>query len=369
MQSREQEKQNVIEWLAHPNELGCKPQKIEFTKEFTDDEGDLCMIFKYRKTLFSPWLLAIACDGGPFSEMQRYHPETEVADAKKLIEFLRQYWKNMANLVEEKQERAKKAGTFLAFVLLRELEWNFGAFEEAFDREWEITLDKSADGEGVDDNSGEAEAAGDSVRVYGIKQGESSLQLAISYHDFPVPNEEAEENAQFNYMWKDAVEVTKTHKAHLMVAVLGTGMGTPMEKGILYTKALTTMCRQANTIGVYANEVVYEPKFFIAASEMLQSGNLPLLNLVWFGLARSEKGVSAYTCGLQNFGKDEMEILDSDKQPSELRDFLLNTAGYVIEEDVILHDGETLGYTNEQRLKLVKSAGVNVQGESLKILF
>ena len=44
-------------------------------------------------------------------------------------------------------------------------------------------------------------------------------------------------------------------------------------------------------------------------------------------------------------------------------------AGYVVDQDVILHDGETIGFTNEQRLKIVKSAGVNVAGESLKILY
>ena len=71
----------------------------------------------------------------------------------------------------------------------------------------------------------------------------------------------------------------------------------------------------------------------------------------------------------QCFGKDEIEIIDSDKQPSELRDMLINIVGYVISEDVILHDGETIGLTAEQRLKITKSAGVNVEGESLKIAF
>ena len=48
---------------------------------------------------------------------------------------------------------------------------------------------------------------------------------------------------------------------------------------------------------------------------------------------------------------------------------LINIVGYVISEDVILHDGETIGLTAEQRLKITKSAGVNVEGESFKIAF
>lgn len=367
MQSREEERQRVIEWLEHPNELGCKPQKIEFTQEFTDEDGIQCMIFKYRKTLLSPWLLAISSDSGVFSEMQKYDPKTEIEDAKKLIDFLKQYWKNMANMEQEKQERAKKAGTFLAFVLLKEAKWSADEFEKAFEAEWGIELKAKEENEGSAGTAEQEHTKDDMTRVYLVEQGGNGIMLAMSCMDFPVPQEEAEWHAQFNYMWKDAVEAAKSHKAHIMVSILGAK--TPQDGGVLYTKVITTLCRQENTIGVYANEVVYEPKFFIAGSEMLQSSDLPLLNLVWFGLARSEKGVSAYTCGLANFGKDEMEILDSDKQPSELRDFLLNTAAYVITEDVLLHDGETLGYTNEQRLKLVKSEGVNVSGESLKIMF
>ncbi|MCI8688454.1 MAG: DUF4261 domain-containing protein, partial [Lawsonibacter sp.] len=40
-----------------------------------------------------------------------------------------------------------------------------------------------------------------------------------------------------------------------------------------------------------------------------------------------------------------------------------------IEEDVTLQDGETLGYTAEQKLHITRSEGVNVEGMSLKIGF
>ena len=66
---------------------------------------------------------------------------------------------------------------------------------------------------------------------------------------------------------------------------------------------------------------------------------------------------------------NEMEIVDTDKDIGEVRSFLINITAYVIGEDVILHDGETIGFTNEQRLKIVKSEGVNVSGDSLKILY
>ena len=48
---------------------------------------------------------------------------------------------------------------------------------------------------------------------------------------------------------------------------------------------------------------------------------------------------------------------------------LLNIAGYIIQEDVTLQDGETLGYTAEQKLPITRSQGINVEGMSLKIEF
>lgn len=36
----------------------------------------------------------------------------------------------------------------------------------------------------------------------------------------PIPNNEAEYYANFNFMWKDALEQTQKHKAHLLVSVL-----------------------------------------------------------------------------------------------------------------------------------------------------
>ncbi|MGN0402756.1 MAG: DUF4261 domain-containing protein [Acetatifactor sp.] len=357
MEKYENEKQQVVEWLMHPSELGCRPSKIEFTKEFTDEDGIVCKIFKYKKSLMSPWLLAIHSDSGVFSEMKKYDANTEIEDAKIILNFLKEYWKRMANAEEERKVKKEKATGFQAFVLFKEPVFAPNLFEKAFSEEWGITLQEEDAGTNPEKDS-DVDA-----RIYDV----GSMRLVLGYMGFPIPGGEAEANAQFNYMWKEAVSVTGTHKAHMIVTVMGEG--SLEEKGKLYTKAVTTLCRQENTLGVYANGVVYEPKMFVAMSEIMKDGTLPIFNLVWFGLGRSEKGVSAYTCGLKSFGKNEMEILDSDRQPSELRDMLINIADYVISEDVILHDGETIGLTADQRLKITQSEGVNVEGESLKIAF
>lgn len=78
------------------------------------------------------------------------------------------------------------------------------------------------------------------------------------------------------------------------------------------------------------------------------------------GLVQYEKGICGWTNGLRAFGKDEPEIRDSRQHPKDVHMMLLNTAGYMIEEDVTLHDGETLGYTADQKLHVTRSEGYNV---------
>ena len=44
---------------------------------------------------------------------------------------------------------------------------------------------------------------------------------------------------------------------------------------------------------------------------------------------RSEGGLNGYTYGMDVFGKEEMEVLNTDAEPEELRDFLASLASYV----------------------------------------
>ena len=110
--------------------------------------------------------------------------------------------------------------------------------------------------------------------------------------------------------------------------------------------------------------------FFLDMAEVMKDDDMfPLLNLVYFGLAGTETGVDGYTYGLKAFGKDEIEILDSQVSPAELRDFLITISGYIVEENVTLRDGETIGFSAEQKLPITRSEGVYVEEDTLKIKY
>lgn len=61
--------------------------------------------------------------------------------------------------------------------------------------------------------------------------------------------------------------------------------------------------------------------------------------------------------------------MNSAHSPAEIHDMLLNIAGYIVNSGAVLLDGQTLGYTADQKLSITLSDGVNVNGKSLKIGF
>lgn len=351
------------EWLAHPQELGKAPAKVEIAGEF-DFHDCHYYIIKYKKSLLGKWLVGVCgfedtetlepC-GHTFSQMEAYDPDTAREKCEAMVEMIRQYWMDRAR---EEVERQSSAGPFSGFVLLSGPEWDIEAFKAQLKADWGIDYPPE-DGKQASANDDNTVAVFDA----------DGMTAALSLMEFPVPEGEAEYWANSNFMEKEkAVAAAKAHKAHVLVAVMDKERP-PRQRGELYVKLVSSLLKAPNALGVYTNGTVWLPDYFIKVSQDLKEGHLPLLDLVFVGLVRYEKGVCGWTNGLRAFGKDELEIRDSQRPPNEVHMMLLNTAGYIIEENATLRDGETLGYTADQKLRITRSEGFNVEGMSLKIEF
>jgi hypothetical protein len=184
----------------------------------------------------------------------------------------------------------------------------------------------------------------------------------------PIPYEEAEQSAATNYLWPDAVTVTKSHTAHLVVFVLQQEQPA-LEAGKLLVKVCDACLAQENAIGVYTRGTVIEPSFYRKVAAIMHEGELPIVNLIFIGLYRTENGCGGFTFGMNAFGKNEIEVLDSEQSLDKLRNFLIDIANYCLEYDETLQDGETIGFSETQKLKITLSPGFQLDGETLKIAF
>lgn len=354
----------MSEWLAHPQELGRIPAKMECVGDFELHEMKY-YLFKYKKNALGKWLLGVCggyegeelehC-GHVYSEMEEYREDTALEKGKAMVEMMRSYWMEQGQKAEEQKE---KAGSFASFVLLSENSWDKKQLIHDLETEWSL----KADDDKPTDREADTYNDKDSL-IFSV----GDMMVVVSMMPCPVPQHEAEQNAANNYMWPEAVEAAKAHKAHLVVAVMGRDTNL-QERGKVFVKVTACCCMQKNATGIYTSGTVFEPRFYADFAKVMKEGELPIYNWIWFQLYRRESGVCGYTYGMELFGKDEMEVLDADALPSEVQEFLFNLAAYVLESDVTLMDGETIGFSEEDKHPISKSEGVSLPGMTLKIRY
>ena len=234
----------------------------------------------------------------------------------------------------------------VGFVLLSSRQWDDAAFGQALGREWNIQAKTiSRDGSAVYD-------VGD-------------MTVATSYIDMPVPEGEAENAAKRNFTWSHGAEKVKKHVAHLMLCVLGGERA--VDRAQLFTMAAATALGAKNALALYKSPTVYSAVQYIDEANAIRSGALPVADWVYVGLAHSGETLCGYTVGMQYFGYDEMEIVRSSASAGSIYGLLLDVAAYVISRDIVLRDGETLGFSQEQRLSIRRSDGFCLEGKTLKI--
>lgn len=249
-----------------------------------------------------------------------------------------------------------RKGVFLGFVLLEKAHWDKGRLIADLKAEWDIDVPEEDKDDRKDNGDSLVFEAGDMIAAVSLMHG-------------PVPGGEAEDNAENNYMWPDAVKAAQSHAAHIMVTVLGKETDVRL-RGQFFVKLAAACCRQPGVLGVYTSGVVFESSFYADMAGVMKEGELPLNNWIWFGLHRREGGVCGYTYGMDVFGKEELEVLDADADPLAVREFLVSLAGYVIGSDVTLNDGETIGFSQGDRHRITRSPGVALPDQpTLKVSF
>lgn len=239
-------------------------------------------------------------------------------------------------------------GRFGALVLLGDDSWDVDSVLSNLRSEWGVVL-------------GSPERDGESV--VGTIDGDL---LAIHHVHGPVPGGDLEEEASGNYLWKGAADAVRSHASRLVVALVS-GEGDPLDSGLSFVKAVESCARLPNCVGIYTCGTVLEPSSYIEGAQEIKRGDLPLDDLVWFGMYRTPEGINAYTNGMAAFGRDEIEVVGADDAPARIAAFLYDVAYHVLVNGTVLMDGDTVGFEDGQHLTVRRSPGVSVDGITLKI--
>ncbi|EAC1234268.1 DUF4261 domain-containing protein [Campylobacter coli] len=239
---------------------------------------------------------------------------------------------------------------FISFVLLDEAKFDFLKLKKILEDDFDIWI------------------ADENFTKEGVIFSYENMLVTLNLIKNPIPNHEVEYYANFNFMWKDALEQTKKHKAHLLIAVLSQDQS-KLEQAKMFTKIAALCLDNKHALGFYTGAVVLEPSFYIENAKMLDDNRLPVYNWIYVSVYPSENGVNAYTYGLRNFDKLELEVCDANIEEKELFFTLYDIILHILTYDLSLKDGDTLKFEDGRILSFKKSQGIGVENESLKIIF
>ena len=244
--------------------------------------------------------------------------------------------------------------TFVGFVLLDEVRFDAEKYVKNLKEDWGMSYD--------------FEITHDNNTIIADNNG---MILTASLMPAPIPDNEAVEQAKTNYRWEKAVEAAEKHKAHLLVSVINRGDMDNIEGAKHYVKLLANATKQEGCLGINILGTVIHPQMYYDFAKLYdENDDFPIENIVYIGLYGDENNtVSGYTYGLEQFGKKEIEIIKSSEEAEEVYNFLASISDYIITSDVVLNDGETIGFSEEQKIQISVSEGIAVDGETIKLGF
>ncbi|SHN17724.1 DUF4261 domain-containing protein [Mucilaginibacter sp. OK098] len=196
----------------------------------------------------------------------------------------------------------------------------------------------------------------------------SGESIAIANMPVEIPWGDIEGTAQYAYNWPSALKDLEVHTGHAIVSIMAS-QKSPIERFKILSKVLGSILLTSNAIAIYqgTQSLLIPRNQYLDHIEELKENGSPVALWIYIGLRKLSTGNCAYTYGLKEFEKNEIEIVDSKLSLEELFDFIFNITSYIISSDVTLKSGETIGLTAEQKIPIKLSKGEFVERQSFKL--
>jgi hypothetical protein len=194
---------------------------------------------------------------------------------------------------------------------------------------------------------------------------------AVSLIPAPIPWSDLEGPCATAWWWPEATERMKAHNSHVIVALMG-GSGSPVERHILLSHLVSAVAANADAAGIYwgAGTIVHDPTAFQEQSAELSPDNMaPHL---WVDMRLEQNGDGSFryfTTGMESFGCLEIEIDRSRRPPQEILDFCYGIVSYVLTRGATIGDGETVGRSAEEKIKVRHKPSMWDRGTAMKLEF
>jgi len=174
--------------------------------------------------------------------------------------------------------------------------------------------------------------------------------LIMGMHfDLPYPDD-LSNLAAFAHWWPTARQDIARCKAHLTMAS-SASQHSRLEAHMRHMVLILELIEQLPVIGVLWGSVLTPAANFKGEFQAALKGQLPILLWVLIQYSRQPNGnCLVSTLGMRDFGHMEIET-ESSLPMQETYDLMRNLATYVIGKDVRIPDGDTVGLSEQHRIK------------------
>jgi hypothetical protein len=172
----------------------------------------------------------------------------------------------------------------------------------------------------------------------------------------PIPDKDLGRICAESWLWPDAKEAFNEHRGHVVISV--ESVETPLNQVkflSLATAAMLMACPSALGVFWCGGNLVVSPEMFREFCVRMLPDSLPLYIWVDFRVSQKNGRTIGYTSGLSQFGLMDIETVTSHETITELRERMFTLAVYLIENGMIIKNGQTLGEDERDQIKAVYS--------------
>jgi hypothetical protein len=161
--------------------------------------------------------------------------------------------------------------------------------------------------------------------------------------------------------WADAQTQMRSHRAHAIVAFTMND-GDALDRALMLTRIVAAVTACSDAVGVYWGDgaVVQPAAAFVAEAQAMSREYLPLyLWLGFYGRQELDGRLTVRTYGLRRFRLMDVEVVAAPEDLESMLGRAFNVAHYLLDNGPVLNDGDTIGFTEGERLKVRHAPSVS----------
>lgn len=172
----------------------------------------------------------------------------------------------------------------------------------------------------------------------------------------PIPEGDLRYALRGTWLWPDAEDALADHRGHLVATTFGFADGDGLGRAELLTRFLAALFQASpQALGVLWYDAAMLVKGPLFAD--LAKSQLPATRPLWLwvnfqtGAGQGDRLTGA-TRGMRAFGHHDFETNTSSDGIPDLRDRLTGLCNYVLDNGPVINDGDTIGESADERIKV-----------------